>query len=249
MRANGNPEFALPYWDWTDASGLETVFSDEFMGPAVGDPEENYALTTGPFRKGEFSVNLTSSSIGRDDPETQCPFDFIARGPTELSLPTAAEVEALLQVTRYDSPPYNVHADISTSFRNYLLGKLPRQLHSAPHVWVGGTWDATVWTDLFEETTTTFVGSMMALDCSPNDPCSWLHHCNVDRIWAMWEAKYGASYEPLTGENPGWNLNDELFPYTLHKAFPSMMAQGITNASMLDFTSLNYSYEELEIEG
>ncbi len=195
VRAHVNPDFALPYWDWTEDSSLDTVFSDDFMGPYIGDENDSYALTTGPFRKGQFSVNLTASSIGSDDEESQCPFPFITRGPKFVDLPTATEVDALLQVMQYDSSPYDLSADTSTSFRNYLLGISPFQLHSVPHVWLGGSWDATIWTGLFEESTTTFVGTMSALDCSPNDPCFWLHHCNTDRIWAMWETLYGASFQ------------------------------------------------------
>ena len=86
---------------------------------------------------------------------------------------------------------------------------------------------------------------MSALDCSPNDPTFWLHHCNVDRIWAAWENRHGVSYEPRSGWNEGWNLNDDLFPYLLYKENPLMMIDGITNASMLDFESLGYTYDDL----
>ena len=40
-----------------------------------------------------------------------------------------------------------------------------------------------------------FVGGDMAwIDYSPNDPIFWLHHCNVDRVWATWEAQNGPVY-------------------------------------------------------
>ncbi len=35
-----------------------------------------------------------------------------------------------------------------------------------------------------------FIGGHMSGDFSPNDPIFWLHHANVDRIWANWQAKY-----------------------------------------------------------
>jgi tyrosinase len=38
-------------------------------------------------------------------------------------------------------------------------------------------------------------GDMGRLDRSPNDPLFWLHHANVDRIWALWQdRRRGAVY-------------------------------------------------------
>ena len=38
-----------------------------------------------------------------------------------------------------------------------------------------------------------FVGGHMAGDFSPNDPAFWLHHANVDRLWARWQENFVAS--------------------------------------------------------
>jgi tyrosinase len=40
-------------------------------------------------------------------------------------------------------------------------------IHNGIHVWVGGT--------------------MSIVSTAPADPVFWLHHCNIDRIWAKWE--------------------------------------------------------------
>jgi tyrosinase len=34
---------------------------------------------------------------------------------------------------------------------------------------------------------------------SPHDPMFWLHHANVDRIWATWQQTYTGVLEPLAG--------------------------------------------------
>ena len=247
VRALVRPDFALPYWDWTDDSSLDVIFTDDFMGPYLGDEDENYALTTSAFAKNSFPINLTASQLTIDgsDLGANCPFPYITRGPKTVDLPTVEDVAALLQVTKYDSPPYDLNADIDESFRNYLLGIDPLQLHSVPHVWLGGQWDADIYSGIYESTTTTFVGTMSALDCSPNDPVFWLHHCNVDRIWAIWETLYGASYEPLTGWNDGWNLSDTLYPFNLYEDNSLMSLEGLTNGSMLDFEALGYTYDDL----
>lgn len=246
VRMHIREDFSLPYWDWTDESSLDVIFTDDFMGPYLGDSDDNYSLSTSAFAKGSFPVNLTASQLLSDgDVSSNCPFPYLTRGPKSVDLPTAEEVAALLEVSTYDSSPFDLDADTDTSFRNYLLGISPFQLHSVSHVWLGGQWDSDIWSGTFESTTSTFVGSMSALDCSPNDPAFFLHHCNVDRIWAVWETRYGASYEPTSGWNQGWNLNDELYPYVLYRDNPEMMREGITNASMLEFQSLGYTYDNL----
>jgi hypothetical protein len=45
----------------------------------------------------------------------------------------------------------------------------------------------------------------MALAASPNDPVFWLHHCNLDRLWSLWEQTQGtaAPYAPHAGGPAG----------------------------------------------
>lgn len=247
LRAQVGNSFSLPYWDWTDESSLDVVFADDFMGPYLGDPDDNYAVTTGPFNKDAFPVNILPQPIG-GDVMVQSPFTFLTRGPKTVSLPTAQDVESLMAVSRYDAPPYDMTANWQESFRAYLGGVPtggPPVLHSAVHAWMGGQWDGSYYDMMYEAQTTTFVGSMTALDTSPNDPVFWLHHCNVDRLWALWERQYGNLFEPDSGWNPGWNLNDELYPYTEYQEIPRISRMGITNASMLNLEQLGYTYDDL----
>lgn len=248
LRAQVGDDLALPYWDWTDSDSLDVVFANSFMGPYLGDSSDNYALTKGPFRKGEFPVNILPQPIGGDT-MAQSPFTFLTRGPKTVELPTAAEVDALMKVSRYDAPPYDMTADIQQSFRCYL-GGVPAKgggpiLHSAVHAWLGGEWTGTYYSMAYQSSSTTFVGSMTALDSSPNDPVFWLHHCNVDRLWAVWEKRYGNLYEPSSGWHQGWNLDDEMYPFTEYKRFRDIKRYGITNASMLDISQLGYTYDDL----
>ena len=51
---------------------------------------------------------------------------------------------------------------------------------------------------------------------SPNDPCFFLHHCFVDKIWAEWQAAHpGLTYLPATrqarpGLVPAWGVADDV---------------------------------------
>ena len=182
--------YALPYWDWAADAALPdpksaAVWGTDFMG-GDGDPAKNNVVTTGPFQSGQWTLAGGGSLVR-------------AFGQNVPTLPTQADVDAVLAVTSYDSFPWNTDSGVSgvagtgPSFRNQLEGWINQpQLHNRVHVWVGG--------------------SMLPMT-SPDDPVFFLHHCNIDRIWAQWQQKYPASsYLPTTG-NTGHNLTDPMWPW------------------------------------
>lgn len=89
-----------------------------------------------------------------------------------------------LAVTPFDASPWNEYQSTSSSFRRAL-----EYAHNTVHNNVGGD---------------------MKAGTSPNDPIFWMHHANVDRIWAAWEARNGQGYAPVTGGPPGHNLGDAM---------------------------------------
>lgn len=53
----------------------------------------------------------------------------------------------------------------------------------------------------------------MVLPTSPNDPVFFLHHANVDRLWATWQAAHpGKKYEPRTGHE-GNSADSPMAPF------------------------------------
>ena len=67
-----------------------------------------------------------------------------------------------------------------------------------------------------------WVGGDMGPGTSPNDPVFFLHHCNVDRFWALWQhAHPGLGYLPAAGGPPGHNLNDVMQHLTIAGATPA----------------------------
>ena len=163
QNAAGDPNLTLPYWDWTkDQSGTDPgfPFTADFLGPdGAGNPNDK--VTTGAFSQaGGWILNCDEEGFG-----------FLRRhfGGDGPGLPTAASVKAALGLTPYDSNPWNLSSTSTTSFRNTLEGWVgPRQIHNAVHRWVDGS---------------------MQPGTSPNDPVFFFHHCNIDRLWAVWEQK------------------------------------------------------------
>lgn len=52
-------------------------------------------------------------------------------------------------------------------------------IHNSGHVWVGG--------------------SMGIVPTAPADPVFWMHHAEIDRIWAEWQAANPGQHPPLAG--------------------------------------------------
>ena len=236
----------IPYWDWTDPVSTNAVFRDDLMG-GNGDAEEDFAVTTGPFRKGEYRLNVI-------DPESNDPVGNrhlvrqIGTFPSNQTLPTVDDVNGALATEVYDVVPFNDQSDPALGFRNNMegwrgeLGSVcedglvapltgptaeakKHDLHNGVHLWVGGIMDDQQGT--------------MDLNTSLNDPVFWLHHANIDRIWQAWIEENGEVYEPVSGwPRPGQNLNQEMVPF-------SEVGESATPKSVLDIDELGYRYADL----
>jgi tyrosinase len=67
---------------------------------------------------------------------------------------------------------------------------------------------------------TSFTGSIRTPATAPKDPLFFLLHCNVDRLWAQWQRKYGrfdptiaASFDTNPASPPGHRLPDTMWPW------------------------------------
>lgn len=90
--------------------------------------------------------------------------------------------------------------------------------HGGPHMWVGGT---------------------MATDRSPADPLFFLHHTNVDRLWAIWQRNHPTLAQYSDETAPG---HDRAGYEAARVPISDPMAGGATPWSMLDHTALDVPY-------
>ncbi len=121
------------------------------------------------------------------------------------------------------------------------------QMHNSIHGWVGGV-----------------PGQMSYPRYSPFDPIFYLHHCNIDRLWTMWQLDGHANEYPTTGGNPEHNRNDIMYPWTGGAAgygtsasiasaipMPDFSAVGAKrNVDTLDYrTAFDYTYDTVVVIG
>ena len=158
------------------------------------------------------------------------------------------QIEDTLKVTPYDGPPWITNTETGLpqpSFRNRLEGWYGEgNIHNRVHLWVsGGT------PPEFRD-----AGSMF-WRTSPNDPVFFLHHCNIDRLWAQWQAQnptYG--YVPNTGGPQGHNINDLMEPWgsehlililiSLPLLLPLTLSLDRRSLVFLDHHALGYLYDK-----
>lgn len=206
----------LPYWDWTDAAS--NPLTSDFLG-TNGDPQQDRKVTDGPFAFDGPSHWTLKVNDEPTDPE-YLQRDFAEAQNQALALPTGAQVSAVLDPQPpaphqpYERSPYKNN---DGSFR----AAVEYQLHNLVHRWVGGT---------------------MLRMTSPNDPVFFLHHCNIDRLWWMWQTVHPADapYLPVSGAAAGHNLNDELI---FSVGGPAPFPDSYRPADVLDNLSLGYTYE------
>ena len=83
----------------------------------------------------------------------------------------------------------------------------------------------------------TWTGETMASGSSPADPLFYLHHCNVDRLWAIWQLNHSTVAQ--------YSLDNCTNCPQVSAAFVNLndpMVGGATPASMLVHTNLGYYY-------
>lgn len=80
-----------------------------------------------------------------------------------------------------------------------------------------------------------WVGGSMSAGSAPNDPVFFLHHCNVDRLWAVWQTQH-PGVPHFVGGGPGFGLNDPMQPWENEPNPP-------TPAHVLDHRTLEYTYD------
>ena len=233
----------LPYWDWTDPAPIMT---DTFLGPN--------GTVSNEIRSGYFAADAPGTGTNPTPAPLWWPAGLtgwrlhsafgtqsgpLKRGIGALSgLPSATDLNQALGKTTY--PTFQNAVESGAGLPSF------QQMHNGMHGWIGGS------------------GQMSFPSVSPFDPFFYLHHCNIDRLWAMWQADGHASDYPVSGGNPQHNRNDIMYPwvgatlgYGTNAAIassipmPNFSALGIQrNVDTLDYrNAYGYAYDAIAVIG
>ncbi len=217
---------SLPYWDWTRHEETENVlFQNNFMGPN-GDPNRKGQLQSGPFAEtNEWFVDkrLHIRELGSRE-ENLDPLAPQQNFGTAL----IRKLQSFEQLASSGNIRFALRQETYREFRPAL--EVGPRLHNFGHNWVGGS---------------------MAMMSSPQDPIFFLHHANVDRLWALWQDDGHECY-PFQGRGYGHNLNDPMWPWDggesvtvswLQNFIPEFEENDIVRPQdVLDYRSKGYDY-------
>ena len=237
----GDPTFTLPYWDWADcptdvADGenpCPKLFESDFLG-APGSCDDEASSVTGYLVDQGFETHIwyqadlqTAFNTG----SIRCSTKPLQRqagcnGINDGNPPTAQDAEGIYDRKVFDAEPYDsCNTDEDVSFRQYLEGYEKEatnalciisgcQTHGLGHLFVGGD---------------------LAGGGAPNDPIFFLHHANIDRLWAMWQDNNRADADTAV------DYGNPEYPDDWRGAmfnFPEIRAD-----EMFDFRALGFQYD------
>lgn len=219
-QVSGNEDITIPYWDWTtDNQDNSSLWDGDFLG-GNGDVNDDWKVTSGRFVGNAWKLTHNQEN---GEPSNK---KYLRRAFGELTceLPSSRDVMRTLEITPYDSAPWNGESENKISFRNSLEGwayPFRSQMHNRGHVWVGG--------------------SMLEMS-SPNDPVFFLHHCNVDRVWASWQRLHPSEgYATNSVDGP----LEKLPPFLRNSGEPYT----VSDVENIDKTGVTYdSFLELPVE-
>lgn len=260
----------IPYWDWTDPDALTVMLQDDFLGTSgkgtvVNVPDhgrfEGGEVKTGPFAAWQLNETLHFDAITFESLgphllrfSTLPPFD-------RYPLPQSA-IDSLLSTDNYEVFNALIEGALVPDNNNtdYVSGWA---LHAFAHSIIGGS--QVDWADWNQGIAhqTDILGTMDSIPCSPYDPVFWLHHANVDRLWAQWQDQghSGDSFYPASERPFGHNLSDPMWPWDGEVSSPGNYGPENANFAdllippetskivraqdVLDFRQLGYTYAGL----
>ncbi|MEM0995430.1 MAG: tyrosinase family protein [Bacteroidota bacterium] len=225
-------KFSLPYWDYTN---------DGFMPPLF---RRNTAIGEGPVNLPEnplFEIGRAPSLIAGES------IDYDSKD--SLAINIDGTVRNVCLATMRQALDYNKFlalADVSEFSRG-----MEDRLHNVMHDYIGGAVKDSdkateIYNRIFQSTKPGF-GLMGRIPSAGFDPIFFLHHANVDRMMATWEATYGEiTVEQMDLYAGNWETIKKIYNF-----WDAETGSWVTYNSMADMLNaahaINYEYEFLPI--
>ncbi|KAM0279898.1 hypothetical protein ACHAQH_004338 [Verticillium albo-atrum] len=204
LRTECGFEGVQPYWDWSiDGDAKNTAHSPVFdadtgfggNGVLTGSTEPGFerCVVDGPFANTNLTLAMGWPNMNDPGNRLHClTREFSnASGNDENGDPIIGDMQA---------GAYNSNV-MKTIYGFDTYASMSEMLEGLPH--------AQIHSIIFGD---------MGPATSPNEPLFFLHHANVDRVWAKWQGRNATRLADYTG----FNDNNRIFSATLDDTMPVM---------------------------
>ncbi|PQE08166.1 hypothetical protein CJF31_00008268 [Rutstroemia sp. NJR-2017a BVV2] len=227
-------QLRIPYWDWASDAEIPSVVSAQTVKittpsgvQTVKNPLYQYnfqhvPLDPNTFPTGDYDGELATYNFTVRFPDYVGSGDDIDAANTYL---TSAGLTEQVWTALMKSETFNNFVTMASA------GSSIESPHGTVHVYVGGAY-----------------GHMSMLSYSAFDPIFWLHHANVDRITALYQAMYPGKYISAMADAYGTytippnTIDTQLSPL---KPFAISSTTFHTSTSARSLSAFGYSYPEI----
>ncbi|MGK7958336.1 MAG: tyrosinase family protein [Crocosphaera sp.] len=223
-----DPSVTIPYWDWTDPNALDFILSDNFLGnrgtgetiTVDGVEYTGGKVTSGVVADWVLDPRINIQPIGLTSLGTDLK-RFVEIPPFDRYPVTQKEINDLLSIDNYLDFRGVLEGEKTIDDNGQVVEGVWR-LHNYLHGVIGGALVTDVNAEPIPPNQTQILGTMNSILSSPYDPIFWLHHANVDRLWASWQVEHpGADFYPSSGQGIQQNLDDPMWPWDGGQLTPS----------------------------
>jgi len=230
-------QFSLPYWDYTNSGLMPESFRVKGINTSGINLPENplYQIGRSPTLMRGLPIDYDSKdgiAVNIAPPGTDT---IIVKNLCIRTMREALDIQKFLDLS-----------NVSEFSRG-----LEDRLHNVMHDYIGGAVDSfdantEIYNRIYQQTKKAF-GLMGYIPSAGFDPIFFLHHSNVDRMFAAWEAYFGPITEADMNKYGGkWEEVGNI--YKFWDAASSQWIEYGSTQEMLDAVhSVNYTYQELPV--
>jgi tyrosinase len=213
-KMSGHPEFALPYWNYASNNGASLQLPDQFRLVSPDRTKPNVLF---------FDDRGLGFANGQGDGAQNVAMNGGGFMPFSQSQYNTA-LGARVMFPSDDKDHFSVNPDNPVYLALGLTGRLECMPHDMVHVNVGG------W--------------MKNVPSAAGDPIFYMHHCQIDRLYASWEAQSGVSYNfGNDARQPDENSFKTVTTGSFVNEDGKLVKEKLGGA--IDTSALNYSYDKL----
>ncbi|RVD88729.1 uncharacterized protein DFL_002904 [Arthrobotrys flagrans] len=228
--------FRLPYWDWASDAQVPPIIGSQATVRVrkpqgfVTIPNPMISYVFHPFRSSFFPFppfNTWRRTLRQPDRNGNSRPAVVNQQLRANQISLRNRVFNLLNYQRQ----FNIFSNKAWNDGNDGNQDSIESIHDLIHGLVGGE------------------GHMAVVDTSAMDPIFWLHHCNVDRIVAMWQVLNPTAWTPSqvtifgTRTNPAGSVEDSTTGLTPFYRYPNTMW---TSNTARDTKRFYYTYPETD---